>query len=133
MENMNQNYYVLDNGVAAVNYIYTYDLGFSYGNCFKYCVRAGKKEDNSAEKDFNKALTYILSSNKEIGFFHRVAKSMYNTWKFNDKIQFAPRNLADILCAVIQFKDRKTIARLIIKYMDVNNIKVKDEFVKYRK
>ena len=92
---------------------------------------AGKKEGNSAEKDFNKALVYILSSNNEIGFFHRMAKSIYNTWKFNDKIQFAPRNLADILCAIIQFKDRKTIAKLIIRYMKTNRITVKPEFLKY--
>lgn len=131
MENMNQSYYVLDNGRSAVDYVYEYSLGFSYGNCFKYCTRAGKKEGNSAEKDFNKALVYILSSNNEIGFFHRVAKSMYNTWKFNDKIQFAPRNLADILCAIIQFKDRKTIAKLIIRYMKTNHITVKPEFLKY--
>lgn len=131
MENMDQNYYVLDNGKSAVDYIYAYDLGFSYGNCFKYCTRAGKKEGNSAEKDFNKALVYILSSNNEIGFFHRIAKSMYNTWKFNDKIQFAPRNLADILCAIIQFKDRRTIAKLIIRYMKTNHINVKPEFLKY--
>lgn len=128
---MNQNYYVLDNGVAAVNYIYEYSLGFSYGNAFKYCARAGKKEGNSAEKDFNKALTYILSSNNEISFFHRIAKSIYNTWKFNDKIQFAPRNLADILCAIIQFKDCKTIAKLIIRYMKTNHITIKPEFLKY--
>lgn len=131
MENMNQDYYVLDNGKSAVYYVYEYALGFSYGNAFKYCTRAGKKEGNSAEKDFNKALVYILSSNNEVGFFHRLAKSMYNTWKFNDKIQFAPRSLADILCAIIQFKDRKTIAKMIVQYMISHDIEVKEEFKKY--
>lgn len=131
MKNMNQQYYRLDNGKSAVEYVYEYSLGFSYGNAFKYCVRAGKKDGNSAEKDFNKALTYIVSANNEVGFFHRIAKRIYNTYKFNSKTQFAPRNLADILCAIIQYRDYKTVAKLIIKYMKVNNIKVNDEFARY--
>lgn len=126
-----QDYYELENGKHASDYIYTYGLGFSYGNAFKYCTRCGKKEGNSVEKDLNKAMTYILSSDSEYSFIERLAKRALNTWLFNDRTQFAPRNLADILCAIIKFESKEKIAKLIVRYMKFRGVNVKPEYKCY--
>ena len=130
MQYMNSDYYTLDNGRQIVDYIAEYQLGFHYGNAAKYVCRAGRKEGNSAEKDLNKALNYVLSANHENGFIKRLLLHFYNSWKFNAQTQFATRSIADILCALITFEDNKKIARMIVKYMDAHDIKVKDEYRK---
>lgn len=127
---MHSDYYTLDNGKQAVDYICEYNLGFYYGNAFKYLVRAGRKEGNSAEKDLNKALNYIIASHSENGLFKRILLHVYNSWKFNSQTQFASRTLADILCSIIRFESNVKIAKMIISYMDDRNIKVKDEYRK---
>lgn len=126
-----QDYYELENGKHASDYIAAYRLGFFYGNALKYCVRCGKKEGNSVEKDLNKAMTYILSSDSEFSFIERLAKRAVNTWLFNDRTQFAPKNLAVILYAIIKFEPKEKIAKLIVKYMKFRNVPVKPEYKCY--
>ena len=128
---MTQNYYVLDNGKSAVDYIYTYHLGFSGGNAFKYLVRAGRKENNSAESDINKALVYITSSHNEVPVIERLLKRIYNMFTFNADTQMCEHHLADILRAIIRFDDPCVIARKIVKYAKWRGINVKPEFEKY--
>ena len=128
---MFQNYYELDNGKQASYYIFKHKLGFSYGNCFKYLVRANRKANNSAESDLNKALSYIVEANKEYSFFNRLAHKLYNTYTFNFNTQFAEHNLAQILYSIIRFDSPKKIAKQIIKYMNLHGVKVKDEYKKY--
>lgn len=125
---MKSDYYTLDNGRQAIHYIYEYNLGFSYGNCFKYLVRAGRKENNSAESDLNKALVYIMSSDKEYPLAKRLAKRAYNSLIFNDKTQFAEHHLQEILYAIIKFDDPIKIARMIVEYMKFRGINVSDKF-----
>lgn len=125
---MKSDYYTLDNGRQAIHYIYEYKLGFSYGNCFKYLVRAGRKENNSAESDLNKALVYIMSSDKEMTLAKRLAKRAYNSLVFNDKTQFAEHHLAEILKSIILFDDPIKIARMITNYMKFRGIEVNDRF-----
>lgn len=124
---MFQQYYSLDNGKQAVDYIYEYNLGFSYGNAFKYMVRAGLKPNNSAEKDLNKALVYIMSSDREFPFLKRVALKIRNSRMFNDKTQFAEHHLAEILTSIIKFDYKDKIVRMIIDYMQFRGVEVKTE------
>lgn len=131
MENMNQNYYVLDNGKSAIDYIYEFHLGFSYGNAFKYLCRAGRKEDNSAESDINKSLVYITSSHNEVPLIERFLKRIYNTFTFNADTQMCEHHLASVLRSIIRFDDPTAIARKIIKYAKWRGINVKPEFAKY--
>lgn len=125
---MKSDYYELDNGKQAIFYIYEYALGFSYGNAFKYLVRAGRKENNSADSDLNKALVYIMSSDKEMTLAKRLAKRAYNKLKFNTKTQFAEHHLAEILKSIILFDDPIKIARMIVNYMKFRGIEVNDRF-----
>lgn len=128
---MHSDYYTLDNGLQAVDYIFNYSLGFSYGNAFKYTVRAGRKDGNSAEKDLLKALDYVLSSDKEYSFLTRMLLRMKNKKIFNQRSQFAPRPVADILSALILFDKPSKIAKLIVKYMRIRDIVIPEEFKKY--
>ena len=125
---MKSDYYTLDNGKQAIYYIYEHGLGFSYGNAFKYLVRAGRKENNSADSDLNKALVYIMSSDKEMTLAKRLAKRTYNKLKFNIKTQFAEHHLAEILKSIILFDDPIKIARMIVQYMKFRGIEVNDRF-----
>ena len=115
---MHQNYYELSNGKQAVDYIYLGCLGFSYGNAFKYLVRASRKPGNSAESDLNKALTYITSSDREYSFIVRLLLRIRNWFKH-------------ILKAIINFEKPAKIATMIVKYMQDRGIMVNDEFKQY--
>lgn len=128
---MHSDYYTLDNGLQAVDYIFDYSLGFSYGNAFKYVVRAGRKEGNSAEKDLIKALDYVSSADKEYSFITRMLLRMKNKKSFNQRSQFAARPVADILSALILFEKPAKVASFIIKYMKIRNIAIPEEFKKY--
>lgn len=44
-------------GYDVIDFIRDYALNFNRGNCIKYLVRAGKKEDEI--KDLEKALDYL--------------------------------------------------------------------------
>lgn len=125
---MKSDYYTLDNGKQIVYYIYKYNLNFSYGNCAKYLCRAGRKDGNSAESDLNKALVYIISSDKEISLSRRLFMHMINSARFNDKTQFAEHHLVEILKAVIKYDDPIKIARMIVNYMKFRGIEVNDRF-----
>lgn len=125
---MHQNYYELANGKQAVDYIYLGCLGFSYGNAFKYVVRAGRKRDNSAESDLNKALTYITSANNEYSFLKRLFLRARNWLIFSFEPDLKEHNIKDILDAIVKFKNPDKIARLIVAYMNKRGYKVKDEF-----
>jgi len=125
---MKSSYYELDNGKQIVYYIYKYNLNFSYGNAAKYLCRAGRKQNNSAESDLNKALVYIISSDKEIPLAKRLLMRAINTIKFNDKVQFAEHHLQEILCSIIKYDDPIKIARMIVSYMKFRGINVSDEF-----
>lgn len=130
---MKSDYYELSNGKQAIYYIYKYKLGFSYGNSFKYLVRASRKPGNSAESDLNKALTYITSSKEEYSCFYRVIVKLINLLKFNHKDSFQDSDIQHILMAIISFNSYKEIAEMIVAYMNKHGIFVKDEFKKYEK
>ena len=125
---MHSDYYELDNGKQIVEYIYKYNLGFSYGNAAKYVCRAGRKEGNSAEKDSNKAIVYIMSSDEEFPIYKRLAMRAFNKLSFNDKTQFAEHHLADILKAIITFDEPAKIIKMILRYMRFRNINIDDKF-----
>ena len=48
-----------DNPYEAIKVIDAWNLDFCLGNVVKYISRAGKKGNNSAEQDLNKALWYL--------------------------------------------------------------------------
>lgn len=50
-------YYKSKSGLDVIDVIADFDMDFLMGNCFKYIVRSGKKED--AIKDLEKAKEYI--------------------------------------------------------------------------
>ena len=131
MEIMTQSYYKLDDGRSAIDFIYAYHLGFSYGNAFKYCVRASRKPDNSAESDLNKALVYITSSHNEVSVIKRLFKRIYNTLTFNVDVHFADSEMTAILRSIIRFDDPSAIARKLVKYAKQRGVNVKPEFEKY--
>lgn len=128
---MHQDYYSLDNGKQAVDYIYLGCLGFSYGNAFKYLVRASRKPGNSAESDLNKALTYITSSDKEYSFIIRLLLRIRNWFVFNHAYSFNEHHIKHILKAIINFEKPAKIATMIVKYMQDRGIRVNDEFKQY--
>lgn len=130
---MKSDYYELSNGKQAIYYIYTYKLGFSYGNAFKYLVRASRKPGNSAESDLNKALTYITSSKEEYSCFYRVIIKLTNRLKFNSKDRLQNNDIHRILMSIISFNSYKEIAEMIVAYMNKHGIPVKDEFKQYEK
>lgn len=47
------------NPYEAIKVIEALDLGFHLGNCFKYIVRAGKKEGSDEITDLKKAQWYL--------------------------------------------------------------------------
>lgn len=56
----NHNYYGgQDNIYEAIKIINAWNLNFNLGNVIKYCLRAGRKEGNTAEQDLKKAKSYI--------------------------------------------------------------------------
>lgn len=125
---MKSDYYELDNGRQIVYYIYEYNLNFSYGNCAKYLCRAGRKDGNSAESDLNKALVYILSSDKEISLPKRLLMRAVNSIRFNDNTQFAEHHLQEILYAIIKYEDPIKIARMIVAYMKFRGMEVLEKY-----
>lgn len=133
MEHMTQSYYTMENGKSAIYFIYEYHLGFARGNCMKYCVRAGRKDNNSAESDLNKALVYITSADNEIPLFEKLFRRVYNTLTLDYSTEFVNKDMDRIIKSVIKFDDPNKIATMIVKYMDNRGINVKPEFDKYRK
>lgn len=131
MEHMTQSYYTVANGKSAIDFIYEYNLGFSYGNAFKYLARASKKPGNSAESDLNKAISYIVTSHNELSFFERLWLQLYNRIKFKKDIHLTDKSLESILVAIIYFNNPNKIAKMIIDYMKLHNIVVHKEFLKY--
>lgn len=131
MKNMTNDYYTLDNGKSAIDYIYQAHLEFAYGNSFKYLVRCGRKENNSAESDLNKALTYVLSADNEMSFAHRMLRKIYNMFTFNFDTQMCEHHLASILKSIIRFERPTKVAKKIVKYAKWRGINVKPEFEKY--
>lgn len=132
MKNMDKSYYVLDNGKSAIDYITEFHLQFTYGNCFKYLCRCGKKDGNSAESDLNKALNYITSAHNEISTLERLTRKLINTLRFNTKTQFAEHHLASILKSIITYDSPKIITKRIIAYAKWRNIKVDDKYLNYK-
>lgn len=128
---MHQDYYELSNGRQAISYIYEYHLGFAYGNALKYIVRAGRKDNNSAESDLNKALTYITSADKELSFIKRIFMRLCNSWSYDNSAVFSDKSISNIIKAIIKFDKPSKIATMIVKYMRLRGINVKSEFTKY--
>ena len=54
-------YYQLDGGLETIDVIDSLGLGkgFALGNAIKYIFRAGKKIDESADMDIQKAIWYL--------------------------------------------------------------------------
>lgn len=125
-----QSYYMLANGKSASDYIFEGKLKFSMGNVFKYVSRAGRKENNTAESDLNKALAYVLSSDKEFSFIEKFKLRIRNTLLFYGEIS-DDRDVDDILHAIIKFEDKENIARMIVWYMKSRGINVKPEYKCY--
>lgn len=125
-----QSYYMLANGKSASDYIYDGKLKFSRGNSFKYVSRAGRKENNTAESDLNKAIVYILSSDKEFSLIEKLVLHIRNTIMFCGEIS-SDREVDDILHAIIKFEDKESIARMIVGYMKSRGINVKPEYKCY--
>lgn len=126
-----QNYYDVGNGHQILDFIYKYSLGFSYGNAAKYMIRAGRKENNSADSDLNKALNYITSSHEEFSFLKRVLMRLWNTFTFNDSMVLHDKELAAILKSIIKFDKPENIAHLIVIYASERGIDVKPEYKCY--
>ena len=122
-----QDYYSIGNR-QALDYIYSAHLGFSYGNCFKYTLRAGRKVGNSAESDLNKALNYITSSNEEFSFFKRIVMKICNSSSFSDSISLNDKELANILNSIIKFDKPEKIAKMIVTYANERGINVRQEY-----
>lgn len=125
-----QNYYILANGLSASDYIFKGKLKFSRGNAFKYVSRAGRKSNNSTESDLNKALSYILCSEKEFSFAESVFLGVRNTFMFYNKIS-EDKEVDLILHAIICFEKKEIIAKLIVSYMRKLNIAIKPEYKCY--
>jgi len=125
-----QNYYMLSNNKSASDYIFEGKLKFSMGNAFKYVSRCGKKENNTAESDLNKALVYTLASDKEFSYIERLALRIRNTVLFCYEIS-SDRQIDDILHAIIKFENKEDIARMIVNYMKFRGINVKPEYKCY--
>ena len=100
------------------------------GNAFKYVSRCGRKENNTAESDLNKALVYVLSSDKEFSFIDRVKLHIRNSLLFHGDIS-DDKNVDHILRAIIKFEDKENIARMIVRYMKSRGINVKPEYKRY--
>jgi uncharacterized protein DUF3310 len=60
----NPSHYQSESGMEAIDVIEAFDLNFNLGNCIKYILRAGKKEDEL--QDLKKALWYIKRQIKNI-------------------------------------------------------------------
>lgn len=129
--NFSQNYYDVGNGHQILDYVYTYGLGFSYGNAAKYMIRAGRKDNNSAESDLNKALNYITSSTEEFSFMKRLFMRFCNTVSFEDNLALSDKKLAAILKSIIKFENPDKIAKMIVKYANERGINVNQEYTHY--
>lgn len=57
-------HYQSESGLEAIDVIEAFDLNFNLGNCIKYVLRAGKKEDEL--QDLKKALWYIKRQIKNL-------------------------------------------------------------------
>ena len=125
-----QSYYTLAKGKSASDYIFKGKLKFSMGNAFKYVSRCGRKENNTAESDLNKALVYVLSSDKEFSFIDRVKLRIRNSLLFHGDIS-DDKSVDHILRAIIKFEDKENIARMIVHYMKSRGINVKPEYKRY--
>lgn len=125
-----QSYYILANGKSASDYIYGGKLKFSRGNSFKYMSRLGRKENNTAESDLNKAIVYILSSDKEFSCIEKFVLRVRNTAMFRGEIS-SDRTVDSILHAIINFEDKEIVVRMIVDYMKSRGINVKPEYKCY--
>jgi hypothetical protein len=59
MENNIPKYYKGKNGYMAKDVAANFDLSYNLGSAMKYILRAGKKENNPAEKDIKKAINHL--------------------------------------------------------------------------
>ena len=59
MENNLPKYYKGKNGYMAKDVAANFDLSYNLGSAMKYILRAGKKENNPAEKDIKKAINHL--------------------------------------------------------------------------
>ena len=129
---MYQDYYELYDGKQAVDYIYKYNLGFSYGNAFKYCARASRKPYNSAKSDLNKALSYILSVDKEYSSVKFTLKKLINTSLYKSCLFVDDFQMSAILEAIIKFDNPDKLAGQIVKLMKIRGIDVNPEYCNYK-
>jgi len=126
-----QSYYDVGNGKQILDYVYEYNLGFSFGNAAKYLVRAGRKDNNSADSDLNKALNYVVSSKEEFSFIKRLFMRFFNTLSFEDNFSCLDKNVACILKSIIKFDKPDSIAKMIVKYAVDRGIRVNPEYMHY--
>lgn len=54
-----KHYTDIPKGQQSIEIIETYGLGFCLGNCIKYILRAGRKEDETILDDLKKAKWYL--------------------------------------------------------------------------
>jgi hypothetical protein len=59
MEDNIPNYYKGKNGYMAKDVAANFNLTYNLGSAMKYILRAGKKENNPAEKDIKKAINHL--------------------------------------------------------------------------
>ena len=57
-------HYKSESGMEAIDVIEAFELNFNLGNCIKYILRAGKKEDEL--QDLKKAMWYIKRQIKNL-------------------------------------------------------------------
>ena len=125
-----QSYYTLLNNKSASDYIFNGKLKFSMGNVFKYVARCGRKENNTAESDLNKAIVYTLSSDKEFSFIEKAILRLRNMLLFCEEIS-DDIEIDNILHAVLNFESKENIVRMIISYMKSRGINVRPEYKHY--
>lgn len=59
MEDNIPKYYKGKNGYMAKDVAANFNLTYNLGSAMKYILRAGKKENNPAEKDIKKAINHL--------------------------------------------------------------------------
>lgn len=125
-----QDYYILSNNLSASDYIYKGKLKFSRGNAFKYISRVGRKPLNTSKNDLDKALVYILSSDREFSFIEKFILRLRNMIIFHDNIS-DDNEINSILKSIIVFDKKEVIAKKIIDYMISKSIEVSLDYELY--
>lgn len=90
-------------------------------------VRCGRKNNNSAESDLNKALNYISSAKEEFSFLRRIFMKLTNTFTF-EGLHLEDIRLSDIINSIIRFDDPNKIAKMIVEYADYKGIYVNPDY-----